>query len=100
LGINKLEMIHRAFTILPSEEEQVNLNLIKLVRQLGDHISGDEKLWAYTGSVGWLRKKAKEKVGIWIYTLCSRLVSQASEFGNLAEKFLACFSFVAVCSSL
>lgn len=87
-GINKIEEIHRQFYFLePKDELIVNKHLQSIVHQLGgiphcrstfthsclDFVSGDEKLWQFSGRFGWTRKKASTKCGIWYYTLCAKL---------------------------
>lgn len=75
LGIVKLEKIHRKFFLDAEQETQLNNFLPSLIDHLGDHASGDEKLFTYSGRCPYQRKKHKTSVGIWYYTLCSKLSS-------------------------
>ena len=38
-------------------------------------MSGDEKLWRFTGESGWVRlvESKPDKIGHWIYTLCVKV---------------------------
>lgn len=59
------------------DESKMRCNILDTIVELGEIVSGDEKLFEYRGESGYIRVcKAKHaQIGLWSYQLCGKLAS-------------------------
>ena len=57
-----------------------------IIQAFGDYVSGDEKLYFFSGTTGWVRKvdSKPDSVGSWNYTACV-LVPSPLLFVNISK---------------
>lgn len=70
-GITLLETFRTNFYIALSDQDEFNKNMHRIIIQLGQFVTGDEKLMRYLGACGYLRKvpNKPDKLGHWHYEL-------------------------------
>jgi hypothetical protein len=68
------------FFLTSEYNDQLSKNFRSIVKEVGEYVSGDEKLFHFTGNSGNLRLVLTKpgKVGLWFYELCGAINSSMS----------------------
>ena len=77
LGQTLCMMLHKRFIFCREVETHLSKCFLSLVKWFGEWVTGDEKLFEFTGDSGWARIKY-DKFGLWNYELCGRLSNNST----------------------